>query len=113
MAKHFIILRRKIRKSGISKIFIEKEVEIDLYYLNKASQLCNLIKDYFYKVVCEQGGGKLSLTLAIWIISALCFITINVSASNYILPSLQQSWGQVSKLSSSSQIPFPQIFSSS
>ncbi len=43
----------KLEKIGISKIFTEKEAEIALDYLNKASRLCNLIRSYFYKVSQE------------------------------------------------------------
>ncbi len=45
----------KLEEIGISKIFTEKEVELALDYLNKASQLCNLIRDYFYKIVANEG----------------------------------------------------------
>jgi len=44
----------KLEKIGISRIFTEKEAELALDYLNKASQLCNLIRDYFYKVVASE-----------------------------------------------------------
>ena len=41
----------KLEKVGISKIFTEKEAELALDYLNKVSQLCDILRDYFYKNV--------------------------------------------------------------
>ena len=39
----------KLEEIGISDIFTEKEAELALDYVNKASQLCYLVRDYSYK----------------------------------------------------------------
>lgn len=39
----------KLETLGISGIFTEKEAELALDYMNKASSLCHVIRDYFYR----------------------------------------------------------------
>ena len=39
----------KLENVGTFEIFTEKEAELALDYMSKASQLCYLVRDYFYK----------------------------------------------------------------